>query len=278
MGSLGQSASEPKINLEGVYKEFVAPRTKEKTVAVEDVALDVYPGEFLSLVGPSGCGKSTILNIMAGLEVATGGNLLMDGRPIEGPSADRGMMFQEYALLPWKTVWENIEFGPRYGPNSQKMSTDERQAKVKEYVDLVELAGSEHKYPHELSGGMRQRCALARLFANEPDVLLMDEPLAAVDAQTRIILQEELLRIWKQDRPASERKTVVFVTHAIDEAVFLSDRIAVMSRHPGRIKQVLDPELPRPRTDELRTSSEYQHWYQEIWELIRDEARQATTS
>ncbi len=229
---------EPKLRLDGLRKEFLVPRTGQRVVAVEALSLEVFPGEFLCVVGPSGCGKSTVLNVLAGLMPATAGRVEMDGRPIAGPGAERGMVFQDYALFPWRTVWENVAFGLRYGPRAASLTEAERQRRVRHYVELVGLAGSEQKYPHELSGGMRQRCAVARLLANEPDVLLMDEPLAAVDAQTRIILQEELLRIWGQERPAAERPTVVFITHAIDEAVFLADRVAVMSSQPGRLKAV----------------------------------------
>jgi NitT/TauT family transport system ATP-binding protein len=264
-----------KLRLVDIRKEFIIPRSGSQIVAVDDFNLEVYPGEFLTIVGPSGCGKSTILNILAGLETPTSGRVEMDGKSIRGPAAERGMVFQDYALFPWKTVWENIEFGPRYGPRAKRISTKERHEMVRELVDLVNLNGSEQKYPHELSGGMRQRCAIARLLANEPEVLLMDEPFAAVDMQSRIILQEELLRIWGQERPANQRKTVVFITHAIDEAVFLSDRVVVMTSHPGRLKHVADIPLPRPRNDEVRAVQEYQHLIQEIWGQIREEVYEA---
>jgi len=187
-------------------------------------------------------------------------------------------MFQDYALFPWQTVWGNVEFGLRYGPAGAGLDSAARQQRVRRTVDLVGLKGSENKYPHQLSGGMRQRAALARLIANEPQVLLMDEPLAALDAQTRIILQDELLRIWGQDRPAAERRTVVFITHAIDEAVFLGDRVAVMTTHPGRLKTVVDIPLARPRNDATRALPEFQALTQHIWSLIRDEAYRATVA
>ncbi len=267
---------EPRLRLDGLRKEFVVPRTGQRVVAVEEFTLDVFPGEFLCVVGPSGCGKSTVLNVLAGLTPPTAGRVEMDGRPIAGPGAERGMVFQDYALFPWRTVWENVAFGLRYGPRAASLGEAERQRRVRHYVDLVGLTGSEQKYPLELSGGMRQRCAVARLLANEPEVLLMDEPLAAVDAQTRIILQEELLRIWGQERPAGERKTVVFITHAIDEAVFLADRVAVMSSHPGRLKKLLTIDLPRPRTHAQRRALEFQALADEIWHLIREEAYRAS--
>ncbi len=264
-----------KLELEDVSKEFVAPRSGARVLAVTGIDLALRDGEFVCIVGPSGCGKSTILNMLAGLEMPSGGRVTMDGRPVEGPAAERGMVFQDYALFPWKTVWENVEFGPRYGPRGRGLSSERRRERVRALIDLVGLAGSEQKYPHELSGGMRQRCALARLLANEPEVLLMDEPLAALDAQTRTVLQEELLRIWGQERPAGDRRTVVFITHAIDEAVFLADRVVVMSSNPGRIRKIVEVDLPRPRTDAVRGDARFQALTQEIWHLIREEVYRA---
>lgn len=276
MGTLIDPVSPPKLRLDDVGKTFIVPRSGEHVEAVSGISLDIYPGEFLSIVGPSGCGKSTVLNMLAGLDQASSGHITMDGRQIVGPGAERGMIFQSYALFPWKTVWENVEFGPRYGPLAKRLPAKQRREQVRQYLDLVGLTGSERKYPHELSGGMQQRCALARLLANEPDVLLMDEPLGALDAQTRVILQEELLRIWGQERPVHERRTVVFITHDIEEAVFLSDRVVVMSSRPGRIKAVLDITLPRPRTDAVRGLDEFHARSREIWELIREEAYRAS--
>ena len=266
-----------KLRLDGVGKRFDAAGAAT-TVAVADFTLDITQGEFLVIVGPSGCGKTTVLNILAGLEQPTAGTVTLDGRPIRGPGPERGVMFQDYALFPWHTVWGNVEFGLRHGPAGHGLDGAARQQRVRSYVDLVGLAGSETKYPHQLSGGMRQRVALARLMANEPEVLLMDEPLAALDAQTRTILQDELLRIWGQDRPAAGRRTVVFITHAIDEAVFLADRVAVMTTHPGRLKAVIDVDLPRPRDDATRAHPKFQALSQHIWSLIRDEAYRATVT
>jgi len=266
-----------RLRIDHATKSFPAANGKE-TVAVHDVTLDVAQGEFLVIVGPSGCGKTTVLNMLAGLQLPTSGSVILDDKPIAGPGPERGVMFQDYALFPWCTVSGNIEFGLRHGPAGAKLDATARRERVRHYVDLVGLVGSEEKYPHQLSGGMRQRVALARLMAIEPAVLLMDEPLAALDAQTRLILQDELLRIWGQDRPATERRTVVFITHAIDEAVFLADRIAVMTTHPGRIKEVIDVNLPRARNDATRALPEFQALTQHIWQSIRDEAYRATVA
>lgn len=265
----------PKLRLREVDKHFVAPRTGQRTVAVSGVSLDVQAGEFVCIVGPSGCGKSTVLNLIAGLDTPTAGVVEKDGRPIHGPGADRGVMFQDYALMPWQTVQDNIGFGLRHGTPGHGLTPAQRDERVRHFVELVALKGSEKKYPHQLSGGMRQRVALARLLANGPDVLLLDEPLGALDAQTRLILQVELLRIWGETAPRAQRKTAVFITHDIEEAVFLGDRVIVMGRDPGRVRAVLDIDLPRPRDESVRADPRFGHLAEEIWTLIRDEARRA---
>ncbi|MDE2363709.1 MAG: ABC transporter ATP-binding protein [Hyphomicrobiales bacterium] len=269
------AVNRPKLRLQGVTKAFVAPRTGHRTLALADVSLDIDQGEFVCIVGPSGCGKSTILNIVAGLDAPTAGIVEKDGAPIAGPGPDRGVMFQDYALYPWQTVQGNIGFGLNYGAPGKSMSQAERDARVAEFVKLVSLTGSESKYPHQLSGGMRQRVALARLLANGPDILLLDEPLGALDAQTRIILQAELLRIWGETAPREQRKTTVFITHDIEEAVFLADRVVVMSSHPGRVRDILTIDLPRPRDESIRADPRFGHFADEIWRLIRDQALQA---
>ena len=265
----------PKLRLNNVSKEFTAPRTGKRTLAVSGVNLEVATGEFICIVGPSGCGKSTVMNMIAGLDTPSAGSIELNDAPVTGPGADRGVMFQDYALFPWLTVQENIGFGLRNGTPGKGMSAGGVDARVRQHIELVRLAGSEGKYPHQLSGGMRQRVALARLLANGPDVLLMDEPLGALDAQTRLILQVELLRIWGETAPQQQRKTAIFITHDIEEAVFLADRVVVMSCHPGRNRTVLAVDLPRPRDERIRAHPRFGQLADEIWGLIRDEAYEA---
>jgi NitT/TauT family transport system ATP-binding protein len=204
--------------------------------AVEAVDLDVRDGEFLCVVGPSGCGKSTLIAAIAGFLKPAAGSIVMNGRAIREPGADRGVVFQEYALLPWKTVLDNVALGPKI----RGVGRPERIEIARRFLDLVGLAQAADKYPHQLSGGMRQRAAVARTLANEPEIMLMDEPFAAIDAQNRMVLQEELLRLWER-----LRLTVLFVTHSVEEAVFLGDRVVVMAPSPGRIETILDVEIPR---------------------------------
>lgn len=272
---MSDTATTPKLRLKGVTKSFVAPKTGQRTLAVAEMNVDVQTGEFICIVGPSGCGKSTVLNLIAGLDVASDGVIEKDGKSILGPGADRGVMFQDYALMPWQTVEANVGFGLRHGTPGQNLTKVECNQRIAHFVNLVGLRGSEHKYPHQLSGGMRQRVALARLLANGPDILLLDEPLGALDAQTRLILQAELLRIWGETSPVTERKTAIFITHDIEEAVLLADRVVVMSTHPGRVREVINIDLPRPRAGTARTNPRFGVLVEQIWSLIRDEAYRA---
>lgn len=212
--------------------------------ALRNISLDVFDKEFLCFIGPSGCGKTTLLRIVAGLDQPTSGEVLLDGRVIKSPDPERGMVFQEYSLFPWRTIIDNIAFGLEI----KGISKDGRYEIARKYLKMVGLQAFEHSYPYELSGGMRQRVAIVRALANDPKVLLMDEPFGSVDAQTRNLLQGELLRIWEE-----ERKTVLFITHSIDEAVYLADRVVVLSARPGHIREILEIDLVRPR---VRTSVE----------------------
>lgn len=248
------------IRMNKLTKSFRVRGSSEVTTAFAELDLELGAGEFVSLLGPSGCGKSTLLRCIAGLERPTSGELYYHDRPIKGPGAERGMVFQAYALFPWRTLRENIEFGPK----ARGVPPAERRAIAHRFIELVGLSGFEDRYPHELSGGMQQRGALARVFANDPETMLMDEPLAAVDAQTRDELQEELLELW-----TAVRRTIVFVTHSIDEAIFLSDRVVIMSPHPGRIHEVINITLPRPRNFETRQSDAYFAFVRRISSIMR---------
>ncbi|WP_207388968.1 ABC transporter ATP-binding protein [Azotobacter chroococcum] len=259
-----------KIVARDLHMEFSAKNESgraERVVALQDFNLEVHEGEFLSVLGPSGCGKSTFLSILAGLASKSGGSIHIDGKPLEGINANQGVVFQGYALFPWRTVLENIEVGLEI----RGVGKTERRERAREYLELVGLHGFGARYPHEISGGMKQRVAIARSLVYEPDVLLMDEPFAALDAQTREILQAELLRIW--DR---YKKTIVFITHSLDEAIFLSDRIAVMTHRPGRVKEILEVPLERPRLAEVRNSETFAHLRQRAWEVLKDEVRFAS--
>jgi NitT/TauT family transport system ATP-binding protein len=255
--SVGALAAKP-ILLERVSKSF---RTTEGRVvkALENVCIDIPEGHFVSLIGPSGCGKSTLLNMLAGLEFPDSGSIQINHKAVTGPDPRHGMVFQEYALFPWMTVWGNIEIGLRY----QSVPRPERSQRVAGLIALMGLTGFEKAFPKELSGGMKQRVALARAYAPEPDILLLDEPFGALDAQTKTLLQEDLLRTWSGARP-----TVVFVTHDVDEAVFLSQRVIVLSRRPGRVFREFQIDLPYPRTRATRTSAEFFAIRNEVWETV----------
>ncbi len=267
----GTPVSDSKIRFEGVSKVFDVrgedggPATR--FVAVQDVTLDVKAGEFLVLVGPSGCGKSTLLDLLAGLSLPTSGRVLIDGKPITGPARDRGVVFQQYALFPWLSALDNVAFGLEVAGLGRR----ERREKAAQYLELVGLSDFANRYPHELSGGMKQRVAIARSLAYEPQVLLMDEPFAALDAQTREMLQEELVEIWQRTG-----KTIVFITHGIDEAVVLGQRVAVMTTRPGRIKAIVDiPEALHADAEDLRSLPLFGELRHRIWSLLHDEVDSA---
>jgi NitT/TauT family transport system ATP-binding protein len=259
--------SAPKIRLDGVGKDFPGrSRGAAPFTALGQVDLDVAPGELLVLVGPSGCGKSTLLDLLSGLTEPTRGRILIDGEQVRGPGLDRGVVFQQYALLPWRTALGNVAFGLE----AKGVPRRERPAIAQHYLELVGLAGFEDRHPHELSGGMKQRVAIARSLAYDPDVLLMDEPFAALDAQTRESLQDELLRIWR-----ATGKTIVFITHGIDEAVYLGQRVAVMGNQ-GQIKDVLDiPADLGAGSDDIRSTAEFGEVRHRVWSLLRDQVAPA---
>jgi NitT/TauT family transport system ATP-binding protein len=238
------------------------PKNREAVTAIARLSLEVASGEFVSIVGPSGCGKSTFLSILLGLLKPDNGEIELNGKRITGPGQERAMVFQEFGLLPWRTVLANVELGLEL----KGVPLEQRRKRARELIELVGLTAFEHHYPHELSGGMKQRVGLARALATEPEVLLMDEPFAALDAQTRDFMQTELLQIW--DRA---KKTVIFVTHSIEEAAYLSDRVVIMSARPGRVKEILRINLPRPREYEMRLSPEFNQIKSRIWGTLKEE-------
>src|SRR5690242_862145 len=249
------------IEVEGVSQVFQTS-TRRDHLAISDISLSVDDGAFVSILGPSGCGKSTLLYIVGGFVSPTSGAAKIKGRAITGPGPDRGPVFQEFALFPWKTVLGNVMYGPR----QKGVRATEAEAQSRALIEMVGLKGFENFYPKELSGGMKQRVALARTLAYHPEVLLMDEPFGALDAHTRTRLQNDLLNIWERDR-----KTVLFVTHSVEEAVFLSDKVVMMSKSPGRIRQVIDIDLPRPRRrSELLLDPRYQEYVVEIERMFDD--------
>jgi NitT/TauT family transport system ATP-binding protein len=247
------------LTISGLSKTYFDPYAAAHVTAVQDVSLTVREGEFVSIVGPSGCGKTTILNMIAGFVKPTGGEILVGGRAVSGPGPDRGVVFQSFALFPWKTVLENVAFGPKM----RGFKKPERERIAREYLALAGLAHAAERYPNELSGGMQQRVGVVRALANEPEVLLMDEPFASVDAQTRMTLQEELTRIWQERRP-----TVIFITHDVGEAVFLAERVVVLSK--GRVLDEIDVPLPRPRAwDALTEDGDFKSLSARVLQLVR---------
>jgi NitT/TauT family transport system ATP-binding protein len=242
----------------------VRRRDGSRLLAIDDITLDIHEGEFLTIVGPSGCGKSTFLHIVGGLTAATDGAVLVDGKPVTEPGRDRALVFQDSSLFPWYTVVQNVGFGLE----CLGVSRREAAERIQPLIKMVGLDGFDRQYPHELSGGMQQRVNIARALAIDPGMLLMDEPFASLDAQTREIMQAELLKIWNQ-----ARKTVLFITHNIGEAVYLSDRVVVMSARPGRILRDITIDLPRPRLLAVKREPRFVAYETEIWQLLEDQVR-----
>jgi NitT/TauT family transport system ATP-binding protein len=252
------------IVVEGV-NHLYRPPAGRPVLALEDVSLNVRPREFLALLGPSGCGKSTLLYLIGGFLAVERGHILIDGAPVAGPGPDRGIVFQHFALFPWKTVRANV----LYGLEKMRLAREEREKRAQSFIDLVGLTGFEDSYPSQLSGGMKQRTAIARTLAIDPKILLMDEPFGALDAQTRHLMQSELLAIWRRSP-----KTVIFVTHDVQEAVYLADRVAVMTARPGRIKTIVEVSLDKA-DPAVAKSKAFIDRVDEIWGLVRDEAIKA---
>ena len=255
-----------KLEARGVYLDYVRPRTNVHQRALEDVNLQVMEGEFVSVVGPSGCGKTTFVSVVDGLVPATAGSILVDGKTVTRPGPDRAMVFQDASLLPWRSVLKNVT----YGLECNHVGAREAKERAIHFIEMVGLSGFEHHYPYELSGGMQQRVNLARALVMDPEILLMDEPFASLDAQTRETMQEELLQIWLK-----AKKTVLFITHQIDEAIFLSDRVAVFTARPGRVKQIIDIGLERPRKLSLKRDRRFHEIEDDIWSLIHQEEAHA---
>jgi NitT/TauT family transport system ATP-binding protein len=263
----GRRAATAMIEIDHVSQVFQTS-TGQDHLALSDISLAIEDGAFVSILGPSGCGKSTLLYIVGGFVPPTQGLAKMKGGAIMGPGPDRGPVFQEFALFPWKSVLGNVMYGPR----QQGMKYAEAEARSRELIEMVGLKGFEHFYPKELSGGMKQRVALARTLAYHPEVLLMDEPFGALDAHTRTRLQNDLLSIWERDR-----KTVLFVTHSVEEAVFLSDKVVMLTRSPGRIRQIVNIDLPRPRRRaELLLDPRYQKYVVNIERMFDDDGASET--
>lgn len=252
------------LEVDNVSKVFTSSSGKnvQYTHALDNVSFSMQKGEFYCLVGPSGCGKSTLLRVVDGLITPERGQVLIDGKQVTKPGFDRGMVFQQFNLLPWRTAVGNVEFGLEM----RGMPKKERREKAMHYVHMVGLHSFEDHYPAQLSGGMQQRVGLARALAIEPEILLMDEPFGALDAQTREVMQYELMRIWSVDR-----RTAIFVTHDIEEALYLADRIVVMTNRPGRIQKILDVDFPRPRDEKLRNRSDFAQARGEIWEMLKSD-------
>lgn len=254
------AAKTPKIEIDNLSKVYQG--RAGAVTALQNTQLAIGQNEFVCVVGPSGCGKTTLLNIIAGLESATTGTVKVENKLVTGPGKERGVVFQQYALFPWKTVLKNVEFGLKL----RGLGAKERKERAEKYLELVGLKDFANAYPKELSGGMKQRVAIARAYAVEPEVLLMDEPFGALDAQTRAQLQEELLTTWEK-----EKRTIFFITHDVEEAVILAQRVIIMSARPGRIKEVIDVDIPYPRTQETKLSDRFVEIKNEIWSKVYKE-------
>jgi NitT/TauT family transport system ATP-binding protein len=260
-GTTMTTTTSAKISVQEVRKTF--PLKNEEFVALDGVSLDIADNEFVTVVGPSGCGKSTLMNVLAGLETPTSGRALVDGKDVVGPGPERGVIFQQYALFPWLTVRKNVEFGLKVAG----LGAPERRERADYFIRIVGLEQFAEALPKMLSGGMKQRCAIARAYAVNPSILLMDEPFGALDALTRVTLQEQLLDTWSR-----EKRTVLFITHDVDEAVFLANRVVVMAARPGRIYDVIDVDLPYPRTEEARLSPEFAQLRNRVWHSVYHQA------
>lgn len=259
------SGRAPAVRAHDVSVTYDRLREKDTLIALKDFSIELRDGEFLAVVGPSGCGKSTFLNVVAGLTFPSSGSIEVMGKPVTGPETDRAVVFQDYALLPWRTTEQNV----RFGLELQRRIDSETKEKVQHYIKMVGLEGFEKAYPRELSGGMRQRVGLARALVTEPRLLLMDEPFAAVDAMTRELMQDELARIVSETGQA-----IIFITHSVDEAITLADRIAVVTNRPGRIREVLTVGIPRPRSRDSRKLAEFQELRDRIWSMLSDDPAQ----
>lgn len=252
-----------KLEAEEVAVRYLVKRTGKQVLAVEGASFAIEEGQFVTMVGPSGCGKTTLLNAIAGLLKVNNGRILLDGHKVQGPGRDRAMVFQSASLMPWRTVLRNVT----YGLELHGCPADEAKVRAQEFIDLVGLSGFEDSFPRELSGGMRQRVNLARALATDPEILLLDEPLAALDAQTREYMQFELQRIWWRTR-----KTALYVTHQISEAIYLGDQVLVISARPGHVKEVVEVDLPRPRSLRIKRDPRYVEIEDHIWNLIQEES------
>jgi NitT/TauT family transport system ATP-binding protein len=256
--------AQTKLRATGLRHEYYQPRTGGRLLALDNINLQVEDGEFVTIVGPSGCGKTTFINLCDGLLKPTAGRIEIDGIPVTKPGTDRGMVFQDSCLMPWRTVFKNVIFGLE----CQGLDNTNGQVRANEFIKLVGLSGFEEHFPHELSGGMQQRCNLARALTVDPKILIMDEPFAALDAQTREIMQSELLRIWRESK-----KTVLFITHQINEAIYLADRVIVFAARPGRVKATIKIDLPRPRDLALKRDPSFLKYEDQVWNLIEEEVK-----